>query len=85
MYLGNADPMLQVARYKNSDDITRAAAHHISKTVANLQAQDRALSRHSTRHAPGLGRLTALLLPKRAVSQPSKARTRAGSGAPAHL
>jgi hypothetical protein len=85
MYLGIADPMLQVARYKNTDDITRAAAHHISKTVANLPANDRTLSRHSTHHVPAFGRLTELLLPKRAVSQPSNVRTRAGSGAPAHL
>lgn len=85
MYLGNADPMLQVARYKNTEDISRAAAHHISKTVATLRARDRTLSRYSHRHVPAFGRLTELLLPGRTVSQPSTARGRAGSGAPAHL
>jgi hypothetical protein len=85
MYLGNADPMLQVARYKNTEDITRAAAHRISKTAAGQRAHDRTLSRHSSHHVPVFGRLTELLHPKRAVSQSSNARTRARSGAPAHV
>lgn len=85
MYLGNADPMLQVARYKNTEDITRAAAHRISKAVAKHRAHDRTLSRHPSHHGPAFRRLTELLFPKRAVSQPSNARTRAGSGASAHV
>ena len=55
MYLGNADPMLQVARYKNNEDVTRAAAHHISKTVAGQRARDRSLGRRSSHHLPALG------------------------------
>jgi hypothetical protein len=85
MYLGTADPMLQVARYKNDADVTRAAAHRISKTAAGQRAHDRNLRRRSSRHVTALGRLTELLLPKRAVSQSSNARTRARSGGPAHV
>ena len=85
MYLGTADPMLQVARYKNNADVTRAAAHRISKTAAGQRAHDHNLRRRSSHHAPAFGRITGLLLPKRAVSQSSNAPTRARSGAPAHV
>jgi hypothetical protein len=85
MYLGTADPMLQVARYKNNADVTRAAAHRISKTAADQRADDRNLRRRSSLHVPAFGRLTELLLPKRAVSQSPNARTRARSGTPAQV
>ena len=69
MYLGNADPMLQVARYKNNEDVTRAAAHHISKTVAVQRAYDRNLGRRPSHHLPALRRLAEFRLPRRAVNQ----------------
>jgi hypothetical protein len=84
MYLGTADPMLQVARYKNDADVTRAAAHRISKSAEAQRAYDRDLRRRSSHHAPAFGRLTELLLRKRAVSQSSNARTRS-TGTPAQV
>jgi hypothetical protein len=83
MYLGTADPMLQVARYKNNADAARAAAHRMSKTAAGQRAYDRDLRRRPPHHVPAFGGLTELLLPKRVVSRTSNARSR--SDAPAHV